>query len=233
MFKHRYDYPGGVFWLRASSLPELEDEFFRIARTVALRDLKANTDPQDLQDHTKVADHIRKWFSGFGDWLIVLDGIMFDPGVERFIPDVVNTSMILTSTSPAVTGDHHFNNPKLLELPLLSTQDAQHLLLLETDKKPPWTPEDLRQATELVQLLEKLPLMIHITAQHLKTTREPLSTYLKRYKKKPHIHQPIAAYDFVLEQLHARGATAALNVLSVLAFLEQHIPVEMVATGEF
>lgn len=244
VFEHRGDYPGGIFWLRASTTQELEDEFWRIARTVALRDLKRRQQQQaseteteeegedDLRDHTKVVDHVRRWFNSLEDWLLILDGIMFDPGVARFVPDAPRTSMILTSTSPTGAGDHHFNNPKLLELPLLSTREAQELLLFEMEKKKPWTRDDLRQAADLAQLLERLPLMIHVTAQHLKTTYEPLGTFLKRYRAKPQVGK-IPAYEFVLEQLTARGAVAALNVLSVLAFFEQHTPVEMMVLGKF
>lgn len=246
VFEHRGDYAGGIFWLRASTIQELEDEFWRIARTVALRDLKkrqqraSETETEeegelpkdDLRDHTKVVDHVRRWFNSFEDWLLVLDGIMFDAGVARFVPDAPRTSMILTSTSPTGSGDHHFNNPKLLELPLLSTREAQELLLLEMEKKKPWSRDDLRQAADLAQQLERLPLMIHVTAQHLKTTYEPLGTFLKRYRAKPQVGK-IPAYEFVLEQLTARGAVAALNVLSVLAFFEQHTPVEMMVLGKF
>lgn len=246
VFEHRDDYPGGIFWLRASTTQELEDEFWRIARTVALRDLKKRQQEEaaaaaaaqhgapddDLSDHTKVVDHVRRWFNSFEGWLLVLDGIMFDPGVARFVPDAPRTSLILTSTSPTGAGDHHFNNPKLLELPLLSTREAQELLLLEMEKKKPWTRDDLRQAAELAGLLERLPLMIHVTAQHLKTTYEPLGAFLKRYRARPQVGK-IPAYEFVLEQLTARGAVAALNVLSVLAFFEQHTPVEMMVLGKF
>lgn len=256
VFEHRGDYSGGIFWLRASTLQELEDEFWRIARTVALRDLKrkqqqrqqrqaaeAETQQEeeeedngelfqdDLRDHTKVVDHVRRWFNSFEDWLLVLDGIMFDAGTARFVPDAPRTALILTSTSPTGSGDHHFNNPKLLELPLLSTREAQELLLLEMERKKPWTRDDLRQAADLAQLLERLPLMVHVTAQHLKTTYEPLGTFLKRYRARPQVGK-IPAYEFVLEQLTARGAVAALNVLSVLAFFEQHTPVEMMVLGK-
>lgn len=272
VFEHRADYPGGIFWLRASTVQELEDEFWRVARTVALRDLRRRQQQrqqerrqqrrhqvaseteeeeeeeveeeeeegegedqafEDLRDHTKVVDHVRRWFNSFEGWLLVLDGIMFDPpGIARFVPDAPRTSMILTSTSPVASGDHHFNNPKLLELPPLSAREAQELLLLETERRKPWSREDLRQAAELAQLLERLPLMIHVTAQHLKTTYEPLGTFLRRYRARPQVGK-IPAYEFVLEQLTARGAVAALNVLSVLAFFEQHTPVEMMVLGKF
>lgn len=231
VFKHRLEFPGGVFWLRASSADELEDEFCTIARTVAYPDL-AVAYPDDVQDHTKVVDRVRKWFNSFDNWLIVLDAILFDPGMEKFVPDKTNTSMILTSTSPSVTGNHHFNNPKLLELPPMPTHHARELLLLEMEKNKPWAQADLEMAEELVLLLDKLPLIIHLTAQSLKQSSEPLSAFLKRYKSKPVIQRKIQPYEDVLHQLYARGASAARNVLFVLAFLKDHVPVEMLAMGE-
>lgn len=232
VFLHKDDYPGGIFWLRATSIQELDGEFWRVARTTALKDLMNETDNGDLRDHTKIVDLVRRWFNGLEGWLLVLDGIMFDtPGIERFVPDAINSSLILTSTDPAASGDHHFNNPQLLHLPLLAVQDAQELLLLETEKKKPWSQDDRRQATELVHMLGRLPLMIHVTAQHLKANQEPLATFLKRYRNRPKVGK-VAAYDYVLEQLHARGATAALNVMSILVFFDQSIPVEMMALGE-
>ncbi|KAI3402032.1 hypothetical protein diail_4006 [Diaporthe ilicicola] len=232
VFAHRNDYPGGIFWLRATSIQELEGEFWRIARTAALKDLMMDkTDIEELRDHSKVVDLVRRWFNGLEGWLMILDGIMFDSGMERFVPDAVGSSMILTSTDPTASGNHHFNNPQLLQLPLLPAQDAQELLLLETEKKKPWSQEDLSQATELVQILGRLPLMIHCTAQQLKSNQEPLATFLKRYRNRPKVGK-VPAYEYVLEQLNSRGATAALNVMSILVFFDQNTPVEMIALGQ-
>lgn len=232
-FQHLQDYPGGMFWLRASSVQELEGEFSRVAK-VALKQLRTKVDKQDLEDPAKMIDHVRNWFEGNENWLLVLDGIMFDQeGIERFFPDHINTSMILLSTSSAVSGDYHFNNPRPLQLPSLSTQEAQELLLMEIEKEPPFTQDDLARAAELAHILDKLPLMIHVIAQHLKSSQEPLSTYLKRYKSKPPKLGRMPAYELVLEQMQARGAIAALNVLCMLAFLDQHTPVEMLSLGEF
>lgn len=231
VFLHKHDYPGGIFWLRAKSIEELDGEFWRVARTAALKDLMYETDNDELRDHTKIVDLVRRWLNGLKGWLMVLDGIMFDtPGIERYVPDAADSSLILTSTDPAATGNHHFNNPQLLELPLLAVQDAQELLLLETEKKRPWSQEDRRQATELVLMLGRLPLMIHVTAQNLKANQEPLATFLKRYRIRPKVGK-VPAYEYVLEQLHGRGATAALNVMSILIFFDHHIPVEMMAMG--
>ena len=127
-----------------------------------------------------LVDLVRTWFNSFGGWLLVFDGIRFDmAGVHRFIPDSRNSALIYTSTERTVTGDYEFDNPRIVELGLLSSQEAQDLLLLEMDKKQPWTHDDRARALELAQLMGRLPLVIHVAAQHLKATREPLSKYLR------------------------------------------------------
>ncbi|KAK8050295.1 hypothetical protein PG994_012025 [Apiospora phragmitis] len=92
------------------------------------------------------------------------------------------------------------------------------------------TPEDYHRAHDLVQLMERLPLMIHVAALHLKATREPLSKYLRSYQSRPKAGN-LPAYRAVKEQLQHRGNVAALNLMSLLAFFGQHVPVEMIALG--
>lgn len=225
VYEYRHHYSGGVFWLQAHSIGQLEGEFLRIWQMV-------NTGQEEARNHEELTDAVRLWFNRRSKWLIVLDGIMFDQGIERFVPDAADTSVIFTSTSPSVTGNHHFDNPQMLELPPLSVQEAQQLLLEEMEQKQPWSQEDLKQAAEVVRLVDKLPLMIHVIAQQLKETREPLSAFLKRYRKKPHIHRKIEPFELVLDRLDDRGANAALNVLRILAFFDQHTPVEMLALGK-
>lgn len=231
VYQHKLDYPGGIYWVRAKSLQEMEYGYWRIARNDALRDLVEEEDLEDLKDPRKLVDIVRKWLNSFEDWLLILDGILFDmPEVHRFIPDAKRTSIIYTSTDRAVSGDHHFDNPQIIELPLLDAQDARDLLLLEMEKKRPWTQDDKSRALELVQLMGRLPLMIHVTAQHLKATREPLAKYLKSYRSRPKVGD-LPAYNAVWDQLQHRGATAALNLMSILVFFDQHIPVEMISLG--
>lgn len=231
VFQHKDDYPGGVFWVRAKSLQELEYNYWRIAKNEALKDLVSQEDAEDLQNPRNIAAIVRTWLNNRDNWLLILDGVHFDiPGLREYIPDALNTSLIFTSTERAVTGDHHFDNPQLMELPLMSPEDAQALLLQEMDKKPPWTQDDRARALELVQLMEYLPLMIHVAARHLKATKDPLSRYLRHYKSRPQAGK-LPAYRAVRDELQKRGATAALNLISILVFFDQQIPVEMVALG--
>ncbi|KAK4218468.1 hypothetical protein QBC37DRAFT_369078 [Rhypophila decipiens] len=231
VFQHKSDYPGGVYWVRAKSRHELEYWYWRIARNEALRGLVDRQDVEELRDPKRIVEIVRKWLNTQSDWLLVLDGIQFDtPGLHEFIPDAKHTSLIYTSTERAVTGDPRFDNPQVMELGLLTARQAQDLLLLEMDKKKPWSADDQAKALELVQLMGRLPLMIHVAAQHLKATREPLSRYIKSYKSRPKAGG-LAAYKAVRDQLEHRGANAALNLISILAFFDQHIPVEMVNLG--
>jgi hypothetical protein len=55
------------------------------------------------------------------------------------------------------------------------------LLLLELDKKEPFSKDDLKYSMELVQSMGFLPVVIHAVAKRLKTTNEPLSRFAKSY----------------------------------------------------
>lgn len=232
VFQHRHRFSGGVYWVRAKSQQELEYNYWRIAKNEALQGSVHQEDIQEAQGAKEVVSIVRTWLNNRKDWLLVLDGVHFDtPGLRDFIPDARDTSLIFTSTERAVAGDYHFDNPQLMELPLLSPEEAQELLLQEMDKKPPWTQDDRARALELVQLMGRLPLMIHVAARHLKATRDPLSKYLGQYRSRPQAGS-LSAYKAVRDQLQKRGATAALNLIAILVFFDQQIPVGMIALGK-
>ena len=232
VFEHKDDYPGGVYWVRAKSQQEIEYWYWRIARNEALRGLVSHEDVQELRDPKKIVAIVRKWLNSLENWLLVLDGVHFDdPALQEFIPDAKNTSLIFTSTERAVAEDYRFDSPQVMELPLLGSKEATDLLLLEMDKKRPWTQDDRTRALELVQLMGRLPLMIHVAAQQLKATREPLSKYLRSYKNRAQAGT-LPAYRSVREQLQHRGATAALNLISIVVFFDQQVPVEMLTLGK-
>ncbi|KAF4343415.1 SERAC1 [Fusarium beomiforme] len=230
-FKHRHDYSCGVFWVRTKTPEDLEDGFLRVAKHAMSR---AEIDIQDettLQNSSKVIPLVCNWLNRSENWLLILDGALYDtPNLKSCIPDARNSSLILTSTDTSIAGDHHFDNPQKLELGPLAESDARILLLEEMDKKRPWTQDDLDRALEVVQLVEGLPLAIHTAAGQLKATKEPLSKYIRSYKKRPRT-RGLGAYKAVREKLQERGETAALNLMYLLAFWDGRVPVEMLALG--
>lgn len=233
VFKHKDDYPGGVYWVRAKSHHDLESWFCRFAEDEGLGGLTNHKDVEELRDSRKIVQSVRKWLNARSGWLMVFDGVHFDmPDLHEFIPDARHTSLIFTSTEQAVVGDPRFDNPQALDLGLLTVEEARDLLLLEIDtvRKQPWAEEERAMALELVQLMGRLPLMIHVAAQHIKATREPLARYLKSYRSRPKAGG-LSAYKAVLEQLRIRAEFPALNLISLLAFFDQHLPLEMLVMG--
>ncbi|KAI1139183.1 hypothetical protein F5Y05DRAFT_412283 [Hypoxylon sp. FL0543] len=230
VFQHRYDYPGGIFWIRAKSLEELDYGYWDIAKTVGLSEVR-HLDQSGLVDTPKMVEAVQSWLSSNDKWLLILDGIHFDlPDLEHYIPFAKNTSIIYTSTERTPGEDYQFDNPQVIALDPLTKQEAQELLFEEMGKKRPYTQDDLTRAEELVELMDRLPLMIHVAALHLKATREPLAKYLRSYRSRPKVGN-LPAYRAVREQLEHRGASAALNLMSLLSFFDTHIPVEMIVLG--
>ncbi|KAI0165165.1 hypothetical protein GGR52DRAFT_575258 [Hypoxylon sp. FL1284] len=230
VFEHRYNYPGGIFWIRAKSLQELEYGYWDIAKTVGLSEA-SHLDKNGCNDSRQMVKAVQRWLSKNDKWLLILDGIHFDlPDLELYIPFRKNTSIIYTSTERSPGEDYQFDNPQVIALDSLTKQEAQELLFEEMGKKQPYTQDDLRRAEELVELMDRLPLMIHVAALQLRATREPLAKYLRSFRSRPKVGN-LPAYRAVHEQLQHRGATAALNLMSLLSFFGTHIPVEMVVLG--
>ncbi|KAI1385789.1 uncharacterized protein F4822DRAFT_438318 [Hypoxylon trugodes] len=230
VFQHKYDFPGGIFWIRAKYLEELDYGYWDIAKTVGLSEA-THLDHEGLIDTRRMVGAVQAWLSSNENWLLVLDGVHFDlPHLQHYIPFARHTSIIYTSTERTPGEDYQFDNPQVIALDALTKQEAQELLFEEMGKKRPYTQDDLRRAEELVELMDRLPLMIHVAALQLKATREPLAKYLRSYRSRPKVGG-LLAYRAVREQLEHRGASAALNLMSLLAFFGTHIPVEMVVLG--
>lgn len=229
VYDHKPDFPGGIFWVRAKAIPELAAGYWDIAKKAALRDSTENLSKNDPEQFIRL---VRKWLNHRQDWLLVFDGIHFDDpeALQQYIPDSPNTSIIYTSTQKAVSNDYQFMSPQVIKLPLLSAREAQTLLLLELDKKDP-TKDDLLHSMELVQAMGFLPVVICAVAQRLKATDEPLAKFARHYAAEPKL-RGLGAYTAVVEQLKMLGAIEALNLLRILCFFSQHVPVEMIVLGK-
>ncbi|KAJ5046285.1 uncharacterized protein L3040_003532 [Drepanopeziza brunnea f. sp. 'multigermtubi'] len=232
VYNHKDDFPGGIFWLRAKSEKELAAGFWDIARRAALKHLVSTDEAGSPGDPEQFINMVKQWLNNRHGWLMVLDGIHFaeSTAVRKFIPDSTNTSLIYTSTEKSVMGDYHFMNPQLIKLPLLSAREAQKLLLLELGRMEPFAKDDLRFSMELVQSMGFLPVVIHAVASRLKTTDEPLSKFARTYSSEPRL-RGLGTYIAVVEQLKGMGAKEALNLVQILCFFSQHIPVEMISLG--
>lgn len=229
VFENKDKFPGGVFWLRATSETELVANYWEIACKASLQH-QGSASPSDPKSHEKFIKTVRMWLNKRQGWLMVLDGISFSPNLQKFIPDSPNTSLIYTSTERSATGNHLWMSPQIITLQRLKATDAQTLLLQELEKKEPYSKEDLQNSLELVQLMEYLPVVIHTVAQRLKVTDEHLGRFARSYAAEPRL-RGLGAYIAVVRQLEVLGAYEALNLMYILSFFSQHIPVEMISLG--
>ncbi|KAI9743262.1 MAG: hypothetical protein M1818_003108 [Claussenomyces sp. TS43310] len=229
VFDHIKDFPGGIFWIRAKSQEQLAAGFWEIARQVALKPSTC-VDASSL-DPSQFVLIVKDWFGANQEWLLVLDGIHFDHTDEllRYIPDSKNSSLIFTSTEWSVVGDHHFMNPQVIKLPLLSAREAQDLFLLELNRTNP-SSDELNQAMELVQRMEFLPVVIHAGVQRLNATGEPLARFARHYATGPKL-RGLETFNDVVGELESADAVEALNLMRIICFFSGHVPVEMIVLG--
>jgi hypothetical protein len=231
VYAHKDDFPGGIFWVRAKSQTEFAAGYWDISRKAVLK--HASKDGiNTFEDPEQFMKMVKKWLKHRRDWLMVIDGIRFDSmaDLQRFIPDSRDTCLIYTSTEKSASGDHHWMNPQLIKLPLLSAREAQEMLLLELDRKKPFSTDDLKHSMELVQYMGLLPVVIHAVAQRLKATDEPLAKFARSYASEPRL-RGLDAYIAVVDQLKLLAAHQALNLMYILSFFSQYIPVEMISLG--
>ncbi|KAI9860176.1 MAG: hypothetical protein M1813_006286 [Trichoglossum hirsutum] len=228
--KHRFR--GGVFWVTAKSLEELVDGFWHIAQKAALKGLR---DPRGFTSQQEIdvfIEPVKDWFESREEWLLVFDGISIGydgelSDLRRFIPNRQNSSIIYTSVDRTLARKHLLLNPVPLKVEQLKALDAQDLLFQELSPKRR-DQTDKSNAIELVQKMQYLPLMIHAAAHYMNTTGTPLRSYLKSYSKgQMEMPEP---YQRIFESL-TNSSAEATNLINILCFLGQHIPVEMVQLG--
>jgi hypothetical protein len=232
-FVYRYmnDFPGGIFWIRAKSKQELLLGFWDIAQRASI---DTNVDKYvPFTDPNRFVTAVHEWLCSSHGWLLVLDGFRFDSVDEmrQFLPNSSDSSLIYTSTAvPSSSRQLHFLDPQVIKVPLLSASEAQQLLLLEIEKHTP-TSQDLESSMKLVQHLGYLPLAIHTVARRLVATQEPLARFAKSYAKESRL-RGLGAFSAVVDQLVADGAVEALNLIKILCFFDQHVPIELLAVGK-
>ncbi|KAI9779630.1 MAG: hypothetical protein M1839_007295 [Geoglossum umbratile] len=236
VYKERHRFPGGVFWVTVKSLEELIDGFWRIAQKAALKGLRDPRGPRGLPPQQEIEafiEPVRDWLENREEWLLVFDGISVENDLDlgdfrRFIPNHPNSSIIYTSVDRTLARKHLLLNPVPLKVEQLRAFDAQDLLFRELPTLNKDDQADRSNATELVQKMQYLPLMIHTAARYMRTTGLPLRSYLRSYSRSR--IELLEPYQRIFETL-TLSFPEATNLISIICFFSQHIPVEMLQLG--
>lgn len=111
---------------------------------------------------------------------------------------------------------------------MLKVDDARTLLFKELRTRRP-TEDEINSGTKLVKQVDCLPLAIVAISHRIADTHEPLTRYsMKSYSANPKLE---STYNQILDDLQKLGYMEAWNLINLLAFFGQHVPVEMLHLG--
>ena len=230
--ENRQKFPGGIFWINAHLIGEVEHDFWQIAQKVV-----AKVSPElmlPLQDSKRgYADIVREWFESRQEWLIVLDGIAVEKQadfnkLQAFIPNSANSNIMYISRSRRFEAVDPLLNPLAVKIRPLGESDGRDLLFKELHIDRP-RPAQIKSATELVTKIGGLPLAINAIARRIADTHVPIEKYsIKSYSTDPILG---GTYRVVMDDLRKNRHATALNLISIISFFGPHIPVEMIHLG--
>lgn len=226
--KNRKKFSGGIFWIISNLKEERYHAFWDIHQKVVARELPELCASEDA---TNFVQRVKSWFEARHEWLIVFDGVVVDKDtdateLQSFVPDSKNSSIIYISRAGNLESKQRLLRPFPIKVASLKEEDARKLLFKELHKKKP-TDAEIKRATELVRKIEGLPLAIDAISHRLADTHEPLTKYnIKSYSADPKMG---GTYHKILEDLQRH--VEAWNLVHILCFYGQHIPVEMVRLG--
>ena len=232
VYMNRQKFGGGIFWINACLIGEVENEFWQIAQRVV-----AKVSPELItsiqEPNRQYVDAVREWFESREEWLIILDGIAAESDHEierlhRFIPDSKNSSIIYVSRSGRFEAMHRLLDPIAVKVHPLKEAESLELLFKELHIEKPRQAQ-ITSATSLVSKFGGLPLAISAIARRIADTRIPIEKYsMKSYSEDPKLS---STYRHIMDDLRKNRHPEALNLISILCFFGPHIPVEMIHLG--
>lgn len=231
VYKHRQKFKCGIFWIQATSREERLQDFWNIHEKAVVRESPEACTSVNGEKRYWVAE-VKAWFEARHDWLIVFDGLVVDKDedateIQGFIPDSMNSSIIYISRARNLESKQWLLRPYPIKVPPLKDEDARKLLFQTLNIQKP-TDAETKSAKAIVKQIGGLPLALDAISQRLADSREPLPKFsLKSYSADPRMG---GTYNKILDDLE-RLEHKAWNLINLLCFYGQHIPVEMVHLG--
>ncbi|KAI9829568.1 MAG: hypothetical protein M1819_006073 [Sarea resinae] len=229
--ERKNDFPGGIFWIRAKSREEMLQDVLSIDQKAVLKDLSESILNSYELDQRSSVERVRNWFDNRRGWLLVIDGISIEREddivqLQQIIPNSPGSSLIYTSRADSLANDL---NAIPVRVEPLSEDEGRQLLFEELGLLRP-SKAQIKRATELVRQMGCLPLFIHAVGRRLDESKEPLQKYhIRSYSLYPRLETP---YMEIMEDLRRLKYNEARNLIDILCFFGQRVPVEMVQFGK-
>jgi len=229
VYKNRKKFAGGIFWITAKSKEEMYHSFWNIKQKVVSRDAPELCDGVQSSDFVHM---VKMWFQSRSDWLIVFDGVNIEKDEDatelvKFIPDSQNSSLIYISRAKNLESKQQLLRPFPIKVNPLKEEEGSKLLFKMLHIKKAAEAEK-KKATELVKQIGGLPLAIDMISHRLADTHEPLVKFKLSYSANPTLE---STYNQILDDLLRLDHTEAWNLINIMCWFGQNIPVEMVHLG--
>ncbi|KAL8995566.1 MAG: hypothetical protein Q9188_006778 [Gyalolechia gomerana] len=230
--KNRKKFSGGVFWV-VSHLKEERDQAFEAIYQKAVARESPDAGTKLNKSGQSFVASVKTWFESRQEWLIVFDGVTIETDADvtelaKFVPDSRNSSLIYVSRQRNLESKQRLLRPHAIRVPVLKVDDARKLLLKELHIKKP-TEDQVKHASKLVKQVDCLPLAIDAISHRIADTHEPLLRYsMRSFSTNPKLE---GTYNQILDDMQRLDHMEAWNLINVLAFFGQHVPVEMIHLG--
>lgn len=235
---------GAVFWLAAETAENLMTSLQQIADLLQLPESQAAGQAQ-------MVAAVQRWLTTHQGWLLVGDNVEDLDLLQTVLPPARQGALLLTTRSQTLG-----TRAELLELPPMNEEEGAMLVLrrarrLSTPARSVFAPADLQdalataKATELVRLLEGLPLALDQAGGYIEETGCGVTDYLQRYngqrkrllsRRGTHAGAHPASVTATLQlsvQWIEREHPEAADLLRLCAFLHSEaIPEELLMAGE-
>jgi len=235
-YAYRYrDHYQAVFWINASSRDALSADFVMLATLLSLPE-------QQEQEQDVVLRAVKRWLSSHTHWLLILDNVDDLALIADFLPSDAAGDVLLTTRLQALG-----TVAQSIEVEKMGLDEGMMFLLRRAKLLAPDAqamPEQQAQATEIVAVLDGLPLALDQAGAYIEETRCGLSRYLDLYAirrkelllrrgRLPVDHpEPVATTWSLSFQKVEQESTAAADLLRLLAFFSpEAIPEEIITTG--
>ncbi|KAI9680871.1 MAG: hypothetical protein M1817_004311 [Caeruleum heppii] len=234
IYTKRLSYPGGVFWINANSIGERDEGLWNIAQKMELKDRVNMRLPPSEQHPYEFINTVRAWFEARRSWLLVFDGLRLDTAeevadFEMLLPRTAHGSIIFTSVDKSLADRRELRSPPAVRVPHLSCEEACELLFQEMKLKRRPRSKEVSKAEKIVREVERLPLAVCAIGRHLWETGQRLLDYhIESYPSVPSWRKPFRKTMRDLERLKH---VEARNLINILCFFRENVPVEMVRFG--
>ncbi|KAJ6261835.1 hypothetical protein Dda_2634 [Drechslerella dactyloides] len=238
VFTRREFYTGGIFWVNARTAASRADSFRNIYKklnlpSAVMQDVTApHADRSGMDVYTC---RVLEWMERTENWLLVLDAAnAVDEAeiddIKACMPTSRGSSILFTTLNQSLDGQARLGAPVGYKIPQMTLREAVSILLTEAKIADP-TPQEIKVAGELVELLDYLIGAIHIAACYIAERQVSIYEYLRGYKEHPKVSgdgwSPLAMTLDTLETKHPEAA----NLLKLISYFGADTPTLLIHWG--